>query len=46
MRSLEHGKDAVSLEHDVRHALAARFQDHQRQVQTVETSRLAPPGKP
>ena len=30
------GRDAVSLEHDVRHALAARLEDRQRQVQTAE----------
>ena len=44
--SLEHGRDAVSLEHDVRHALAARLEDRRRQVQTAETSTLAPAGKP
>ena len=43
-QSLEHGRDVVSLEHDVRHALAARLED--RQVQTAETSTLAPAGKP
>ena len=32
-----HGKDAESLEHDVRQP---------RQVQTAETSKLAPAGKP
>ena len=33
-----HVGDAESLEHDVRHALAARLQDRRRQVQTAETS--------
>ena len=39
-----HGKDAESLEHDVRQAPSARLQDRRRfrqprQVQTAETSR-------
>ena len=36
--SPELGRDAESLEHDVRHALVARLQDRRRQVQTAETS--------